>query len=75
LTIDGGQEKKLALEFKLNSPDGRSSVSRNVLGQTASLRLPVMMKGETHSQVEQDERPAQVDFVLTFKYAESQGQH
>ncbi|HEV7858120.1 MAG TPA: hypothetical protein VGO91_05780 [Pyrinomonadaceae bacterium] len=74
IRIDGGQERKLALEFKMNSADGRSSVSRNVLGQTATLRLPVMLKGETPVQVDKDERPAQVDFVLTFKYAESQGQ-
>jgi hypothetical protein len=74
--IDGGQERRFALEFKIDSKDGRSSVSRNVLGQTVSLHLLVMLKSEqdeSDAQVHEDAR-AQVDFVLTFKYAEYQGQ-
>lgn len=75
LTINGGEEKKIALEFKLDPGNGRSSVSRNVLGQTITLRLPVMLKAErAGGGVDENERPAQVDFVLTFKYAGYQGQ-
>jgi hypothetical protein len=73
--VDAGQERKFALEFKMVAADGRSSVSRNVLGQTVTLRLPVMLNGETPAQVAKDERLAQLDFVLSFKYAEYQGQH
>jgi hypothetical protein len=61
--ISGGQERRFALEFKIDSADASSSVPRNVLGQTVMLRVPVLMKGET---------PVEVDFVFTFKYAEGQ---
>jgi hypothetical protein len=73
--VDGGQERKFALEFKMSSADGRSSVSRDVTGQTAILRLPVMLQTETPAQVEKNAMSSQLDFVLTFKYAEYQGQH
>ena len=59
VSIGSQQEKRFALEFKISSADGRSSVPRNVLGQTVTLRVPVLMKEA-------------VDFVFTFKYAESQ---
>jgi hypothetical protein len=63
VTISSKQERRFALEFKIISADSRSSVTRNVLGQTVALRVPVVMKGET---------PIEVDFVFTFKYAEHQ---
>jgi hypothetical protein len=59
VAIGSQQGRKFALEFKIISADGRSSVPRNVLGQTVTLRVPVLMKEA-------------VDFVFTFKYAESQ---
>jgi hypothetical protein len=73
--VEGGQERKFALEFKINSTDGRSSVSRNVLGQTATLHLPFHLKGDTPVIADEMGQGPQVDFVLTFKYAEYQGQH
>lgn len=57
--VNGGQERRFALEFKIIATDARSSVPRNVLGQTVTLRVPVLMKDE-------------VDFVFAFKYAEGQ---
>jgi hypothetical protein len=63
VTIGSKQEKRFALEFKIISTDGRSSVPRNVLGQTVMLRVPVLVKEAT---------PVEVDFVFTFKYAEGQ---
>jgi hypothetical protein len=59
VTISGGQERRFALEFKIITADARSSVPRNVLGQTVTLRVPVVVKDD-------------VDFVFAFKYAESQ---
>lgn len=59
VAISGGQERRFALGFKIISADGRSNVTRNVLGQTVTLRVPVAIKGE-------------VDFVFTFKYGEHQ---
>lgn len=61
--IDGKQERRFALEFKIISADASSSVPRNVMGQTVMLKVPVLVKGET---------PVEVDFVFTFKYAEGQ---
>jgi|GEM_PF-3040260 len=63
VTISRGQERRFALESKIISADGSSSVPRNVLGQTVTLRVPVLLKGET---------PVEADFVFTFKYAEGQ---
>jgi hypothetical protein len=63
--INGGQERQFNLEFKINSADGRSGVARNVLGETATLRIPVVLKGETTSQV---------DFIITFKYGDYRSQ-
>jgi hypothetical protein len=63
VTISGGQEKRFALESKIISADGRSSVTRNVQGQTVMLKVPVVIKGEP---------PVEADFVFTFKYAEGQ---
>jgi hypothetical protein len=57
--IEGGQEAKFVLEFKMDSADGRSGVERNVLGQTVTLRVPVEIQTATP-----------VDFVFGFKYAE-----
>lgn len=63
VTIGSQQARRFALEFKINSADGSSaSVRRDVLGQTVILYIPLMLKGET---------PHGVDFVFTFKYAES----
>lgn len=59
--ISGNQERRFALEFKIISADGSSSVPRNVLGQAVTLRVPVLLKAEM---------TAGVDFVFTFKYAE-----
>jgi hypothetical protein len=59
LTIDGGQQKSFVLEFKVDSPDGRSGVARDVQGQTVTLRVPVRF---------QTEAAAQVDFILEFRY-------
>lgn len=63
VTIGSQQERRFALEFKISSADASSSVMRNVLGQTVTLRIPVAVKAET---------PAKVEFVFTFKYAEGQ---
>lgn len=62
VAIGSQQQRRFALEFKINSEDGSSGVPRNVLGQTVTLHVPAMMKGET---------PREIDFVFTFKYAES----
>lgn len=62
-TIGGQEERRFALEFKVNAEDGRSGVPRNLLGRTVALRLPFEIKAET---------PAQVDFVFEFKCAEYQ---
>ncbi len=67
--VEGGATKRLALEFKLGSADGRSSVTRNVLGQTIALRLPVMLLKELR-EGGAGSGPDEVDFVLAFKYAE-----
>jgi hypothetical protein len=57
--VEGGQEAKFVLEFKMDSADGRSGVERDVLGQTITLRVPVGIQPATP-----------VDFVFGFKYAE-----
>jgi hypothetical protein len=63
VAIGSQQQRRFALEFKISSADASSSVPRNVLGQTVTLRVPVAKKVET---------PVGVDFVFTFKYAEGQ---
>ncbi len=66
--LEGGASRRLSLEFKINSADGRSSVSRNVLGQTIALRLPVTLPENGRNGV--GSGPDETDFVLSFKYAE-----
>jgi hypothetical protein len=61
VVINGGQMRRFALEFKMSSEDGRSSVSRDVLGQATELRIPVMLE---------DEAATEVDFIIAFKYAD-----
>jgi hypothetical protein len=61
VVVNGGQIRRFALEFKMMSEDGRSSVSRDVLGQTTELRMPVMLE---------DKATTQVDFIIAFKYAD-----
>lgn len=58
--IDGQQERRFALEFKINSADGSSGVPKYIQGQTATLRIPAEMKSGA---------PAQFDFVFAFKFA------
>lgn len=60
-TIAGGQTKRYDLSFFIKPTDGRSSVSRDVLGQSVSLRVPVSLVTET---------AAPVDFLFDFKYVE-----
>ena len=62
-TVGGGQGATFALEFKIESGDGRSGVPREMLGRTLTLRLPVESQAEP---------PARVDFVFDFKCAEYQ---
>lgn len=69
--LESGASRRLVLEFKINSGDGSSSVGRNVLGQTITLRLPVSW--EVSAAEWESTRPVQVDFVLAFKYAERAG--
>jgi hypothetical protein len=69
--LEGGASRRLALEFRINSADGRSSVSRNVLGQTIALRLPVTLL--ENGQNGAGSGPDEVDFVLAFKYAQHAG--
>jgi len=61
--VDGGQSGRFVLEFEIGSEGGSSGATRNVLGQTAALRVPAEVERET---------PAPVDFVFVFKYAEYQ---
>jgi hypothetical protein len=61
VVINGGQMRRFALEFKMSSEDGRSSVSRDVLGQGTELRIPVRLE---------DESATEVDFIIAFKYAD-----
>ncbi|HEX8709815.1 MAG TPA: hypothetical protein VF723_16355 [Pyrinomonadaceae bacterium] len=61
VTIDGGRERRFALEFKINPAGRASGVRRDVLGQRVTLRMPVSKAGDAQ---------ARTDFVLTFKYAE-----
>lgn len=69
VVIDGGQEKRFALEFKSDSAPGASSAGGNPLGRSVSLHLPVIFyKGAGEGSI--DARFPEVDFVLTFKYAE-----
>lgn len=63
VTVGGRQDRTFALEFKIDSGDGRSGVPRDVSGQTATLRIPAEVKSAT---------PARVEFVFDFKYAEHQ---
>lgn len=59
--VDGGSEAKFALEFKMDSVDGRSGVARDMLNRTATLRIPIEVgQGKTMA----------TDFVFGFKYAE-----
>lgn len=60
--VGGGQERRFALEFKINDEGGRGGVPRNVLGRTATLRVPVEVKSGP---------PARFDFAFSFKFAES----
>jgi hypothetical protein len=61
VTIAGGQTKRYYLSFFIKPMDGRSSVTRDVLGQSVSLRVPVSFGAET---------AAPVDFLFDFKYVE-----
>jgi hypothetical protein len=61
--IEGGQTAKFTLEFASADEDARSSVSRNLPGHTATLRVHTENESAT---------PAQVDFIFRFRYAESQ---
>ena len=63
VTIAGGQVKKYHASFFIREASGRSSVTRDVLGQSVSLRVPVQIKAES---------PAPVDFLFKFKYVEYQ---
>ena len=63
VTIESGQTKKYDVNFFIKSADGRSSVSRNVEGQTVTLRVPLTVRGETN---------APADFLFPFKYVEYQ---
>ena len=69
-TVEGGREERFVLEFKMDSDDGRSGVPRNLLGRTATLRLPVEVDSATAS-VGSATWPW-IDFVFGFKYAEYQ---
>jgi hypothetical protein len=61
--VAAGQTKKYDLNFYVKPGDGRGSVSKNVLGQTVTLRVPVGLGGET---------TAPADFLFSFKYVEYQ---
>jgi hypothetical protein len=61
VTIAGGQTKRYDLSFFIKPTDGRSSVTRDVFGQSVSLRVPVTSMAE---------RAAPVDFLFDFKYVE-----
>jgi hypothetical protein len=63
VTIASGQTKKYQASFFIRADSGRSSVTRDVLGQSVSLRVPVRIKVES---------PAPVDFLFNFKYVEYQ---
>ena len=63
VTVESGQTKKYDSNFFIKSADGRASVSRNVEGQTVTLRVPVSRRGET---------TASADFLFSFKYVEYQ---
>jgi hypothetical protein len=63
--VDGGQSGRFVLEFEILSEGGGSGESRNLLGQSVTLRVPAEVERET---------PAPVDFVFVFKYAEYQHQ-
>jgi hypothetical protein len=55
--VGGGASDTFALEFRMESGDGRSGVQRDLTGQTVTLRLPVEVgKGRT------------ADFVFGFRY-------
>ena len=54
--VGGGASETFVLEFKAESEDGRSGVTRDLTGQTVTLRLPVEVgKGRS------------ADFVFAFK--------
>ena len=61
--VDGGQSGRFVLEFEIGSEGGSAGATRDVLGQTVSLRVPAEAGSES---------PAPVDFVFVFKYAEYQ---
>lgn len=63
VTIEGGQTKKFQIDFFIKAADGRSSVSRDVEGQTVTFRVPITVRTETS---------APVDFLFAFKYVEYQ---
>jgi hypothetical protein len=63
VTIAGGQVKKYYASFFIREAEGRSSVTRDMLGQSVSLRVPVRIGVES---------PAPVDFLFNFKYVEYQ---
>lgn len=63
VTVGAGQQRTFALEFKMDSGDGRSGVPRDVSGQTATLRIPAEVESAT---------PVAVEFVFDFKYSEHQ---
>ena len=57
--VEGGGAAAFALNFKMDSEDGRSGVARDVAGQTVTLRLPVEVG-----------RGRAAEFVFGFRYAE-----
>jgi hypothetical protein len=61
--IDGGQTGRFVLEFEINPEGGSSGATKNLLGQTAALRIPFEVERET---------PAPFAFIFVFKYAEYQ---
>ena len=63
VTIESGQARKYEINFFIKSEDNRASVSRNIEGQTVTLRVPVTVQNET---------TAPVDFLFSFKYVEYQ---
>src|SRR5438270_11078030 len=61
--VDGGRSGRFVLEFEIGPEGGSVGTTRNVLGQTVTLRVPAEAGPES---------PAPVDFVFVFKYAEYQ---